>query len=60
MSLLLSCVYILEILNYIPVKIYLGSSKLTIETPEECVKSVQNNKKDTRKTSVTLFWCIDC
>ena len=39
------------------------SSKLTIEIPEQCVKSVESNHKYTRTTSLTsltLFWCLYC
>ena len=35
-------------------------SKSTIETPEQCVKSVQSNNKDTKTTSMTSFWCFYC
>ena len=35
-------------------------SKLTIETLEQDVKYVQVNKKDTRTTLLTSFWCLYC
>ena len=36
----------------------LTCSKSTIETQEQCGKSVQVNNKDTRTTSITPFWCL--
>ena len=42
--------------NFIPVSIYL--SKSTMETPEQCVKSVKVNNKDTRTTWLMLLWCL--
>ena len=35
-------------------------SKLTIEALEKGLKYIQVKKKDTRATSVTLFWCFYC
>ena len=35
-------------------------SKLTIETLEKGAKYVQTNKKDTRTTLITSFWCLYC
>ena len=36
-------------------------SNPTMETPEPCLKSVLKiNNKDTRRTSMTSFWCLYC
>ena len=36
------------------------SSKSTMETPEQCVKSVQTNNTDSKTTSLTSLCCIYC
>ena len=35
-------------------------SKSTMETPEQCVKSIQSYNKDIRMTSMASFWCLFC
>ena len=37
-----------------------SGSKTIMQTPGQCLKSIQVNKKDTRTTSLTSFWWLYC